>query len=248
MRNQINTAIIIPVRLAATRLPNKPLLLIDNEPMVLQVWKRTIESKLGRVIVATDSEEIGKIISNNGGDYCMTSNMHQSGSDRIYEALMSSEDNSDIDYIINLQGDLPNINSKSLDLVLKIIEDTDFDIGTLVAQINDKDEYNNPNIVKAVCRFKENQINTEALDFVRRPNNHSLNNLYHHIGIYSYKREALKKFIESERGNREQELKLEQLRALDNNLSIGATLIDFLPIGVDTHEDLQRVKKVMELK
>ena len=141
--------------------------------------------------------------------------------------------------------------SKEKRKIEKIIEhskDTDFDIGTLVARINDKDEYSNPNIVKAVCKFKKNQINTEALDFVRSPNNYSLNNLYHHVGIYSYKREALKKFIESERSNREQELNLEQLRALDNSLGIGATLIDFLPIGVDTPEDLQRVKKIMELK
>jgi 3-deoxy-manno-octulosonate cytidylyltransferase (CMP-KDO synthetase) len=248
MINQKNTAIIIPVRLASTRLPNKPLLLINNKPMVLHVWERAVESSLGRVIVATDSNEIGDIILKNGGEYCMTSESHQSGSDRIYEALNKSKNSSDIEFIINLQGDLPNIQINNLSLVLNLLEDPEADIGTLVANIDTEDEYQNYNVVKALCNFNPNENSTFANDFIRSPLNKFRNNLYHHIGIYSYKRKSLEKFVNLEQSLKEKEFKLEQLRAMDNEMKIKAALIDFLPIGVDTLEDLAQIKKIMEIK
>ena len=160
MINQKNTAIIIPARLASSRLPNKPLLLINNKPMILHVWERAIESSLGRVIVATDNNEIGEIISNNGGEYCITSKSHQSGSDRIYEALNKSKNNSEIEFIINLQGDLPNLVGKQLISVVNLLEDPEADIGTLVANIITEDEYENDNVVKALCHFNKGKKST----------------------------------------------------------------------------------------
>ena len=246
MINQKNTAIIIPVRLASTRLPNKPLLLINNKPMVLHVWERAVESSLGRVIVATDSGEIAEIILANGGEYCMTSETHKSGSDRIYEALLKSKNSSEIEFIINLQGDLPNIQMNNLSAVVNLLENSEVDIGTLVANIDSEDEYQNANIVKACCNFNQNEKSAFADNFIRLPSKELRSNLYHHIGIYSYKKKSLEKFVNLQQSVREKEFKLEQLRAMDNDLKIKAALIDFLPIGVDTPEDLVQIKKVME--
>ena len=248
MINQKNTAIFIPTRLAATRLPNKPLELINNQPMIIHVWKRAIEASLGKVVVATDSEEIDKIVKQEGGISIVTDMKHQSGSDRIYEALIKIDPNNEIKYIINLQGDLPNILGKNLKQVLNILKSDQYDIGTLVAKINSDDDLNNSNIVKALCNFNEEEIVTKAIDFTRSYD-HSINEkLFHHIGIYSYRRSSLERFINLPQSSRETLFKLEQLRALDNNMNIGAALIDNLPIGVDTHEDLELVRNTMRLK
>jgi 3-deoxy-manno-octulosonate cytidylyltransferase (CMP-KDO synthetase) len=248
MINQKNTAIFIPTRLAATRLPNKPLELINNQPMIIHVWKRAIEASLGKVVVATDSEEIDKIVKQEGGISIVTDMKHQSGSDRIYEALIKIDPNNEIKYIINLQGDLPNILGKNLKQVLNILKSDQYDIGTLVAKINSDDDLNNSNIVKALCNFNEEEIVTKAIDFTRSYD-HSINEkLFHHIGIYSYRRSSLERFINLPQSSRETLFKLEQLRALDNNMNIGAALIDNVPIGVDTHEDLELVRNTMRLK
>ena len=248
MINQKNTAIFIPARLAATRLPNKPLELINNQPMIIHVWKRAVEASLGKVVVATDSDEIDKIVKQEGGISIVTDMKHQSGSDRIYEALIKIDPNNEINYIINLQGDLPNILGKNLKQVLNILKSDQYDIGTLVAKINSDDDLNNSNIVKALCNFNEEEIVTKAIDFTRTYD-HSINEkLFHHIGIYSYRRSSLERFINLPQSSRETLFKLEQLRALDNNMNIGAALIDNLPIGVDTHEDLELVRNTMRLK
>lgn len=248
MINQKNTAIFIPARLAATRLPNKPLELINNQPMIIHVWKRAVEASLGKVVVATDSDEIDKIVKQEGGISIVTDMKHQSGSDRIYEALIKIDPNNEIKYIINLQGDLPNILGKNLKQVLNILKSDQYDIGTLVAKINSDDDLNNSNIVKALCNFNEEEIVTKAIDFTRTYD-HSINEkLFHHIGIYSYRRSSLERFINLPQSSRETLFKLEQLRALDNNMNIGAALIDNLPIGVDTHEDLELVRNTMRLK
>ncbi len=246
MITQKNTAIIIPARLAATRLPNKPLIKIHDKTMIQHVWERANESNLGRVIVATDSEEIKKIIENTGGVACLTSIDHQSGTDRIYEALQKCDSENEIEYIINLQGDIPSIDPHALSAVLKLLENKEVHIGTLVAKIRDESDLHKSQIVKALCMFQENKINTKAINFERQPKDITINNLYHHIGIYSYTRDSLKQFVSLDQTNREKEEKLEQLRALENNMHIEAGLIDFLPIGVDTPEDLEVIKGILE--
>lgn len=246
MINQKNTAILIPARLAATRLPNKPLELIDNQPMIIHVWKRAIESSLGKVVVATDSEEIAKLINDEGGISVLTEQDHQSGSDRIYEALIKIDTINEIKYVINLQGDLPNILDKNLQKVLNILQNDTYEIGTLVAKIDTDMDLQNRNIVKALCNFNENEKITKAIDFTRTYDQTTKNNHFHHIGVYSYRRSSLERFINLPQSERETSFKLEQLRALDNNMNIGAALIDNLPLGVDTHEDLELVRNVMK--
>jgi 3-deoxy-manno-octulosonate cytidylyltransferase (CMP-KDO synthetase) len=245
MITQKNTAIIIPARLAATRLPNKPLILINGEPMIHHVWKRACDTNIGQVIVATDSEKIQKVIKKGGGICLLTSLDHQSGTDRICEALLEYDKNSEINYIINLQGDLPNIDSTCVLRVLKILENQEVHIGTLVKKIDDKKDFSKTQIVKAICKFNDNNINARALDFQRLPENVPHENLYHHIGIYSYTRESLMRFVSLEQSKREKEEKLEQLRALENKMHIEVGLIDFLPQGVDTPEDLEIMKCLM---
>ena len=246
MINQKNTAILIPARLAATRLPNKPLELIDNQPMIIHVWKRAIESSLGKVVVATDSEEIAKLIKDEGGISVLTEQDHQSGSDRIYEALIKIDTMNEIKYVINLQGDLPNILDINLQQVLDILQNDTYEIGTLVAKIDTDMDLKNKNIVKALCDFNENKTIAKAIDFTRTYDQATKNNHFHHVGVYSYRRISLERFINLPQSERETLFKLEQLRALDNNMNIGAALIDNLPLGVDTHEDLELVRKVMK--
>ena len=227
MITQKNTAIIIPARLAATRLPNKPLIKIHDKTMIQHVWERANESNLGKVIVATDSNEIQKVIENSGGVACLTSSDHQSGTDRIYEALEKCDSENEIEYIINLQGDLPSIEVSALSAVLKLLENKEVNVGTLVVKIKEESDLHKSQIVKALCEFKENKKSTKAIDFQRLPKDASTNNFYHHIGIYSYTRDSLAKFIN-----------LDQMH-------IEAGLIDFFPLGVDTPEDLEAIKDVM---
>lgn len=246
MINQKNTAIFIPARLAATRFPNKPLELIDNQPMIIHVWKRAIESSLGKVVVATDSEEIAKLIKDEGGISVITEQDHQSGSDRIYEALIKIDKMNEIKYIINLQGDLPNILDINLQQVLNILQNEKYEIGTLVTKIDADEDLKNTNIVKALCEFNENEKITKTIDFTRTYDQTTRNNHFHHIGVYAYRRSALERFINLPQSERETLFKLEQLRALDNNMNIGAALIDNLPLGVDTYDDLELVREVMK--
>lgn len=246
MINQKNTAIFIPARLAATRFPNKPLELIDNQPMIIHVWKRAIESSLGKVVVATDSEEIAKLIKDEGGISVITEQDHQSGSDRIYEALIKIDKMNEIKYVINLQGDLPNILDINLQQVLNILQNEKYEIGTLVTKIDADEDLKNTNIVKALCEFNENEKITKTIDFTRTYDQTTRNNHFHHIGVYAYRRSALERFINLPQSERETLFKLEQLRALDNNMNIGAALIDNLPLGVDTYDDLELVREVMK--
>ena len=246
MITQKNTAIIIPARLAATRLPNKPLIKIHNKTMIQHVWERAKEANLGRVIVATDNEEIQKVIENSGGVACLTSIDHQSGTDRIYEALQKCDRKNEIEYIVNLQGDIPSIKANALSAVLKLLENKEVQIGTLVVKINEESDLHKSQIVKALCIFRENEKNTKAINFQRQPKENSINDFYHHIGIYSYTKESLKQFVNLKQTPREKEEKLEQLRALENNMHIEAGLIDFLPLGVDTPEDLEAIKGILK--
>ena len=246
MITQENTAIIIPARLQASRLPNKPLLEIHGKPMIQHVWERAVLSQLGEVLVATDSVDIKNLVEGLGGNACMTSVKHTSGTDRIYEALNKFDLDQRIQFIINLQGDLPTINSEALSTVLSLIEEEGSEMGTLASVFSDKSEIKKNQVVKAFCDYKENENSTLALDFIRKNDNYDENKLYHHIGIYSFRRETLKKFVTLSRTERENNEKLEQLRALDNDIKIKVGLIDFLPLGVDTPEDLEEIKKIIK--
>ena len=237
--------IIIPARLESSRLPNKPLAEIANLPMIVHVMNRAVESKCGDVIVATPNQEIFDTISLHKGTAVMTKFSHESGSDRIFEALEKYDKKSKYKKIINLQGDLPNINPSLINKTYDLLADNiDADISTLCSPIIDNKEFENPNVVKAYIEDSAKPVYAD--DFVRISGSYDSNKLYHHLGIYGYKRESLKKFISTSQSLREKQLKLEQLRALDNDMKIVIDFIDEVPIGVDTEEDLYNVRK--ELK
>ena len=245
MINQENTAIIIPARLASTRLPNKPLLPINGKPMILHVWEQAVAAEIGEVIVATDSDQIKQVISEAGGNCELTRSNHQSGTDRIYEALENYDQNKNIDFIINLQGDLPQINRECLSSVVNLLSDEAAEVSTLVCEMTDHDEINSKSIVKAIADINPNTKIGRAINFTRTPEPSINGNYLHHIGLYAYTRKALEKFVHLAPSTREIDQKLEQLRALDNQMRIDIQLIDFLPLGVDTPEDLEKMQKLI---
>ena len=241
-----NTVILIPSHLRATRLPNKPLLLINNKPMIVHCWQRAIDSKIGEVYVATADEEIAKVIKDVGGKSILTSKEHKTGSDRIFEAIeknFSKKPNN----IINLQGDMPNIDPSAIKLLDKFIKNNSYQIATLATQLNSREDLENKNIVKVETK-EEIPINnfSNALDFFRLKNINQANFYYHHIGIYGYQYETLKKFISFKRSENEIDRSLEQMRAMDNNMSLSVGLTNSYPLGVDTIEDLEEIRNIMK--
>tara|TARA_Y100000590_G_C15596658_1_gene968322 strand:- start:500 stop:1237 length:738 start_codon:yes stop_codon:yes gene_type:complete len=243
-----NTVIIIPTRLAAKRFPNKPLAKIDNVPMIIHVLNRAKESKIGEVFVATPDEEICKIVKENGGNVILTKQKHVSGSDRIYEAY-SKQIKKNIDIIINLQGDMPNIKPESILKLEKLMRSNDCDIGTLASEIEDNKDILDRNIVKV--HVKENlkdKAFIEAKDFFRIKNDINDEKIYHHIGIYAFTNISLTKYVKFPRSPLEIERNLEQMRAMENNMMIKVGLSDSIPLSVDTEEDLINVNKKMNLK
>ena len=241
-----NTVILIPSHLRATRLPNKPLLLINDKPMIVHCWQRAVESKVGDVYVATADEEIAKIITAVGGKSILTSKEHKTGTDRIYEAIENNFSKKPKN-IINLQGDMPNIDPLAIKLLDKFIKNNSYEIATLATKLNSKNDLENKNIVKVETK-KEMQINnfSNALDFFRLKDINQKNFYYHHVGIYGYQYETLKKFISLKRSNNEIARSLEQMRAMDNNISLIVGLTDSYPLGVDTIEDLEEIRNIMK--
>ena len=243
----MNNLIIIPARLESTRLPNKPLADIKGLPMIIHVLNKGLESSCGDVIVATSNIEIYDVVRSYGEKAIMTNPDHPSGSDRIFEALNIFDPNKQYKNIVNLQGDLPTIDPYLIKLTFQLIENNqDADISTLGGSINDEDELANPNVVKAYVEKVDQTL--YAKDFVRSPKGYNKEKLFHHLGVYGYKRRSLEKFIKTKQSKREQDLKLEQLRALDNGMSIVIDLINKIPIGVDTEDDLYNVRKELSNK
>ncbi|MEY3112713.1 MAG: hypothetical protein RJA85_360 [Pseudomonadota bacterium] len=242
----VNTVILIPSHLRATRLPNKPLLLINGKPMIAHCWQRAIESKIGDVYVATADEEIVKIIRDIGGKTILTSKEHKTGTDRIYEAIEKNFSEKPKN-IINLQGDMPNIDPLAIKLLDKFMKNNSYQIATLATQLNSRKDLENKNIVKVETK-KEIPINnfSNALDFFRLKNINQANFYYHHIGIYGYQYETLKKFISFKRSENEIDRSLEQMRAMDNNMSLSVGLTNSYPLGVDTIEDLEEIRNIMK--
>ena len=243
----MKTLVIIPSRLSATRLPGKPLLKINGLSIISHVFKKAEEANIGEVIVATGDQEIIDDVKKNGGQAILTNNQHQTGTDRIYEAI-EKIDNSNIDLVMNLQGDEPLMNIDDIKNLNNQMIKNNAELGTLASNILEKEFYQNQNIVKVITNESLNNSNfPEAIDFMRKILD-SRKNVYHHLGIYCYQKETLKNFISFNQSSNEVKHKLEQLRALDNNIKINVALAKSSPIGVDTEEDLIAIKKIMEYK
>jgi len=240
-----NTAIIIPARLGAKRFRNKPLVKINGIPMIIHVLNRAKESRVGKVFVATPDSEIIDIVKENGGQAILTKHDHPSGSDRVYEAYLKQlKDN--VNLIINLQGDMPNIKPNSISKLVKLMRNNKCDIGTIASYIKNKKDIINPNVVKVhiEATLKDGDFFL-AKDFFRIKKDLNNEKIYHHIGIYAFTDIALTKYVQFARSKLEIERNLEQMRAMENSLIIKVGLCDFSPLGIDTKEDLIKVSKEM---
>ena len=243
----MKTLIIIPSRLSATRLPGKPLLKINGLSIISHVFKRAVKANIGEVYVATEDQEIIDDIKKNGGQAIMTNKNHKTGTDRIHEAL-NKIGNSGIELVMNLQGDEPLMNLEDIRALHKQMIITKSNMGTLASNISDKKLYTDQNTVKVLTKEPLESSNfPEASTFIRNPINVS-ENLYHHLGIYCFQKETLKKFVSLNQSKNEIKNRLEQLRALDNNIMINVSLAKDSPIGVDTEKDFVAIKKIMEYK
>ena len=239
----MKTIIIIPSRLASSRFPNKPLALIDGIPMIQRVWEQAIKSKIGPVIVACCDNQVFELIDSLGGTPIMTSAEIPSGTDRIYEAIKNYPNLNQYESLINLQGDMPLIDPDDIHKV-NIPLQQGFDIGTLVTNLS-FDEERNKNITKVKINWIKNNYIGDALDFYKVSKN-LVKNIYHHVGIYSFSFNSLKKFVQLEQSSNELHHNLEQLRALDGKMSIGASYVDNIPLSVDTEDDLIKVESIIK--
>lgn len=239
-----DTLVLIPARMAATRLPGKPLKDINGLPMIVHVMRRATEAAVGRVAVATDSPEIAAAVKSYGGEAVMTRADHPSGSDRIFEALGKIDSKGRVSTIINVQGDLPTIAPQDIRAVVTPFTDPAVDISTLAALIRNNDEHTNPNVVKLVgTSAGPNRL--RALYFTRATAPANDGPRYHHIGLYAYRRAALMRFVALAPSPLEQREKLEQLRALEAGMRIDAMIVDSVPLGVDTPDDLETARRVL---
>ncbi len=239
-----SSLIIVPARLAATRLPGKPLKDIAGEPMIVHVWRRAVEAGIGPVIVATDAPEIIQAVEKAGGEAVMTSAEHASGSDRIHEAMMIYDESGKYNKIINLQGDLPTMEPGLIKACASLLDSPEVDISTLAVEIREEAEKSNPNIVKMIGA-ELSPGRQRALYFTRATAPYGPGPLYHHIGIYGYKRRGLETFINLPPSALERREKLEQLRALEAGLRIDVAIVETEPLGVDTAEDLEKARQLL---
>ena len=241
----MKTLVIIPSRLSATRLPGKPLLKINGLSIISHVFKKALEANIGEVYVATEDKEIMQDVHSNGGQAILTGNTHKTGTDRIFEAI-NKLGKSDIELVMNLQGDEPLMNIDDIRKLHAQMIKSKSSLGTLASNILDKDLYQNENIVKVITKENLNKSEfPEAINFMRKSND-TKKNIYHHLGIYCYQLKTLENFVSLSRSQNEVEYRLEQLRALDNNIKINVALAKTSPIGVDTKEDFVAIKKIME--
>lgn len=238
-----NPVILIPARLEATRLPGKPLLPIAGIPMIVHVWRRAVEAGIGPVFVATDSSDVAKAVDAVGGRAILTGDDHKSGTDRIYEALRKLGADVNFNTIINLQGDLPTIEPRLIAACADALAHG-ADIGTLAAEIREASAINDPNVVKAIgspmggCSLRALYFTRAAAPFGSGP-------FYHHIGIYAYTPEALARFVALPPSTLEKRERLEQLRALEAGMSIHISIVDTIPLGVDTPAELEKAREML---
>jgi 3-deoxy-manno-octulosonate cytidylyltransferase (CMP-KDO synthetase) len=236
--------IIIPARMAASRLPGKPLADIAGQPMIVHVMRRARAAAIGEVVVATDSEAVAASVEKAGGFAIMTRADHVSGSDRIFEALAAADPAHHCRVIVNVQGDLPTLAPADIRAALRPLEDPAVDIATLAAEIARAEERSNPNVVKVVgSPLSPHRL--RALYFTRTEAPWGDGPLYHHIGLYAYRRDALARFVSLPPSTLEKREKLEQLRALEAGMRIDVEIVDSVPLGVDTPEDLVRARELL---
>ncbi|MEO1249837.1 MAG: 3-deoxy-manno-octulosonate cytidylyltransferase [Pseudomonadota bacterium] len=235
----INPVIVIPSRLAATRLPDKPLAMIEGEPMIVHVWRRGMEAELGPVIVAAANAEIVEAVQKAGGQAVMTDPDLPSGTDRVRAALTELDPGKTHDLVVNLQGDLPTIAPADIRRTISLLEQGEADMSTIGAVITSADEAAQPSVVKAVVDLAEGDDAGRALYFSRQPVPSGEGPLIHHIGIYGFRRAALERFVTLPPSPLERREKLEQLRALSAGMRIDLAVVDTVPLGVDTQADLE---------
>lgn len=237
--------IIIPARMGSTRLASKPLEDIHGQPMICHVWQQAMKSNIGEVIVACDHEDIARVIQKKGGIAVLTDPDLPSGSDRIWKALLEVDPAGEYDVIVNLQGDLPNINPRLLQKVMKPLQDSRVDIATLGVPFTNEEDRQDPNQVKIVLSRQGDETTARALYFTRANAPYHAPIAYYHIGIYAYRRPALERYINLSVSSLEQIEKLEQLRALEDGMRIDVEIVNEKPVGVDTQDDLNRVRELM---
>ncbi len=242
----MNPLVVIPARMASMRLPGKPLADIHGKPMIVHVWRRAMEAGVGPVLVAAGEAEIARAVEAAGGKAVLTRPDHPSGSDRVFEAVQRFDPQRRHDVVVNLQGDLPMLEPSALAAVLEPLADPAVDIATLAIEIREPAERDNASVVKAVAALGAGRRVARALYFTRVPCPSGEGPLYHHIGIYAYRRAALERFVTLPPSGLERRERLEQLRALEAGLRIDVALVDMAPFGVDTPADLERARALLE--
>jgi 3-deoxy-manno-octulosonate cytidylyltransferase (CMP-KDO synthetase) len=240
----MSVLILVPARMASTRLPGKPLADICGRPMIVHVAARATESGLGRVVVATDTEAVADAVRAGGFEATMTRADHQSGSDRIFEALAKLDPEGRVDIVVNVQGDLPTIEPATIRAALAPLENPAVDIATLGVEIRCEGEKTNPNVVKVVGS-PVTASRLRALYFTRATAPWGEGPLYHHVGLYAYRRSALERFVSLGPSALERRESLEQLRALEAGMRIDAEIVRSVPLGVDTPGDLERAREIL---
>ena len=239
-----NPVVLIPARMSATRLPDKPMADICGQPMIVHVWKRAAEADIGPVVVATDSTVIADAVRGAGGHAVLTRADHPSGSDRIHEAVELFDPAGKHDIVVNVQGDLPTIEPKPIHAALVLLDDPAVDLSTIVAIITREEEKTASSVVKAIgTPIGDNRY--RALYFTRATAPTGDGPLFHHIGLYAYRRAALRRFVAMPPAPLEMRERLEQLRALENGMRIDFSVVDTVPLGVDTQEDLDRARAML---
>jgi 3-deoxy-manno-octulosonate cytidylyltransferase (CMP-KDO synthetase) len=239
-----NPVVLIPARMCSIRLPGKPLADIHGEPMIAHVWRRAMEADVGPVLVAADDPLIVEAVAAVGGKAVLTRTSHVSGSDRLFEALGVFDPDADHDIVVNIQGDLPTIERSAVRACFAALVEDSADIATLATPITRAEEKDDPNVVKAIgTELSPGRL--RALYFTRARAPWGEGELLHHIGIYAYRREALRRFVSAQPSPLERREKLEQLRALEAGMRIDIALVDMAPLGVDTPEDLERARAAL---
>ena len=240
------TAIIIPSRLNAQRLPNKPLKLINNKEMILHVYEAALKSNAEEVCVATPDQKIVDTLKKIGGKAFLTARNHETGTDRVFEVFKKNL-GSDPNIIVNLQGDMPNVNPETINNLIDYMKKGECEIGTLAGKFGSNSELNDKNVVKVLVKEKlKSGMFVKALDFVRVDILKEFQ-VYHHIGIYAFTNKALLSYVGLKRSKLELERKLEQLRAMENGMSIHVGYVDTSPLSVDTEKDLEKIKNIMKI-
>jgi 3-deoxy-manno-octulosonate cytidylyltransferase (CMP-KDO synthetase) len=245
MEKKVNPIVVIPARMASTRLRGKPLAEIAGVPMIVRVWRQAVAAGVGPVVVAAAEEEIAQAIRAAGGVAVLTAPDLASGSDRVFEALQEYDPDGNHDIVVNLQGDLPALDPAAIRAAVDVLAVSGADIGTLAAEIDDEADFDNPNVTKPIVVWDRSGVHGRALYFTRARAPWGEGPLYHHVGIYAYTRKALTHFVSLAPSTLEKREKLEQLRALESGMTIAIARVAEVPLSVDTPEDLERARKLI---